>query len=310
MDQTTTLIPRAEPPHADPVNTSPVNTTPVNTTPVNTTPVQSAGSTPQPTSRPTLRGFVDPPLVASRGRSHLSRAATYLVIVVLGLLDAFLMRPVLMLVLDEAELGSYIAAFGLATAACVMMFYAGRLNAGAQGRGRRLSLVGSLLVLTWLSGGLFIAALRAVGTSTATEVTSSAMTASTSPVTLQSGLQAVLFFVIYLAIGLLTMTDAKEDRSDVFDARLITVGALQSTRTRLAQLDGLLTHLHDERARARMWLDELEARKATQFAASADLADHGAQHARLVIASYDQNPSTTGVTSLKHPENPLHADRD
>ena len=149
----------------------------------------------------------------TRGRSRVSRALTYAVVVVLVMLDAFLMRPVLMLVLDEAELGSYIASFGLATAACVMAFYAGRLNAGAQGRGRRLSLVGSLLMTTWLLGGLFIAALRAIGASTATELSASTMTTDSSPVTLQSGLQAILFLVIYIAIGLLTMTDAKEDRS-------------------------------------------------------------------------------------------------
>lgn len=268
---------------------------------------------PSPPTMPggiTLRGFIDPPLVASRGRSRVSRALTYAVVVVLVMLDAFLMRPVLMLVLNEAELGSYIASFGLATAACVMAFYAGRLNAGAQGRGRRLSLVGSLLMTTWLLGGLFIAALRAIGASTATELSASTMTTDSSPVTLQSGLQAILFLVIYIAIGLLTMTDAKEDRSDVFDARLLTVDALESVRIRVAQLDGLLTHLHDERARARMWLDELPKRQSTQLSASADLADHGAQHARLVIASHAQDPSTSGVTSLKNPDNPLHGHLD
>jgi hypothetical protein len=262
-------------------------------------------ATQPPARRTSLRGFIDPALVASSGRSIVARIVTGIVIVALAVLDAVLMRPVIALVLDETDTYATVLAFGVALAAGTAMFIAGRLNAGAIGRGRKGALVGWVLIAVWLLGGLVIATLRAKGASTELEL-SATTSASEPPLTTTSLLQSAMFLIVYVIIGTLAYVDAKEDRNDVFEARLITVSAVEPARARVAQLDGIAAYVAAERARACMWVDELSARLATQYAASAGLADLGAQHARLVIAAHGKDPAWTGMTSARHDDNPLN----
>lgn len=222
--------------------------------------------------------------------------------------DVLVMYPAIARSMGHSPTLTWLTALGLGLLALVVAGMAGWLGRGALGNhpgSRSALLLPTLLVVGWAALGLLVMRLRLDVSDVATTV---AYEGAASPSVAGGDFDAVaagVFLAVHVLCGLLTFGDLFHWRNDAFTAGRAARADLAVAERRLADDEAGYAHLlangrsRDEQRR-RLRSDARTARdQNAAFAAELE------QLVRVELATGLGDPSATGITSPRHPDNPV-----
>jgi hypothetical protein len=240
-------------------------------------------------------GWAAPELLAGRG--SLGLVAAGLLILVGALTDTAAFKAVLDLLLNEAEVFSWLMALGATALALMAAATAGVALAGL--RHGRTGVVPAIVVLTiaWLALGLVLLVVRWHSA----ELTESALGfgagAAPDDAKVERGHYAAwFFFALYLVSGLCTAFEAERLYNPVYFAHRRFVRQSARQNAEVARLDALKVRADSVVDQCVGEFDREDERMTAAIRERQALGAELANYARHLMAVHLQDPAKTGVT--------------
>lgn len=249
----------------------------------------------------TPSAWADPALLAKHGTSRPQELWKWAQILLLSVVDAFLIAPLIELVLNESPTKSLLIAAAVACAAAIGMHTAGRLHAGTRGQGRTHNPIAIVITLIWLGIGCTLAWLRLTGLSISTDVTGDSGDPTVS--TTSDTVAAIALLLIYALAGILAFVHGSS-RNDAHAAWGLSRVRLDQAKLELNQWEGILGRLGRERVRRAEDVAHVGAFTQHELERSQSLAAEAKAFARYEIARLKSDPTVSGITSPRHPDHP------
>jgi len=274
-------------------------------TTVVTTPTMDSVSPPPRPDAETLH-WTEPPLASLTRRSPLTPVVLMLGAVACASVDVLLMYPAVARVLRHSVALSWLTAAGIGLVALLAAGWSGWSWRGARGNhagSTRALILPVTLLASWAAAGLGVMKMRLSASSVTTAVMYEGAT-SQSPTASFDGIAAYLFLVVYIICGVLAFSDLYERRNDAFTAGRGNLLELNDAQERLAPTEAvfqqLLVNVHKRRDEIRRLSGDAKITRERNALFAAELK----QLVRGEMAVGMADPTKTGITSPRHPENP------
>lgn len=263
-------------------------------------------ATPEPAPRATLHWAA--PHLASLA----ARPATASVLMLGGALlttavDVFLMYPAVARVLRHSVALSWLTAGGLGLTALLAASWAGWTWRGARGNhpDSRAALILPLVLLSaWAAGGLGIMTMRMTSSQAATTVAYEGASAAGATATNFDGVAAAVFLIVYVLCGVLAFSDFFERRNDAHTAGRRALLDLEKVREMAAPVEALFQQLLANTLKRRTEINGVDHAAKMACDRNARFAAELKQLARGEMAIGWGDPTRTGITSPRNPDNP------
>ena len=249
----------------------------------------------------TLAGWADPVLITRRGKDPAQRVTTWLVVGLVVLLEAGVLAPLMVIVLNMGNVEALLVSSAVAVISAIVMHVAGRIHAGAGPHRAGDSMVRVVaLVSAWMMLGLAITILRIIGMSTSTDL--SAIGVPDQGIQTKDVVAAAMFLLLYMISGLLAYSTV--DRNDVHEASLLTAGRREATLTQLGFWEGQLVRLSREGQRRAADIKHLDMLAKYEQQLSAEVRDVSMGLVRTEIGRL-KDSQVMGISSPNHPGHPM-----